>query len=87
MCFSLRPGVLTRTYPDGVAVYVGETCETHILAPDFEELLKAPDRVSIVEESGVFHVSAPGPDLGRTVSVSRAFIEELSRLKIVDRST
>jgi hypothetical protein len=87
MCLNLRPGVRRRTYPDGVVVYVAETCETHILAPDFEALLKPPCRVLLVEEPGVLQARVDDSDATPTIHVSRAFIDELSRLKIIDRST
>lgn len=86
MCLKLRPGVLRRPYSDGVVVYVAETCEIHILPPDFEELLKAPYRALIVEEAGLLHTTDGGLDLEPAVRISSAFVKELLQLKILERA-
>jgi hypothetical protein len=85
--FKLRPEVRWRAYDDGVVVYVGETCETHIVAADFHGLLSAPQHAVIVDEPGVL---ATLPDTGdgvTAVQVSRALVNELVELKIFDRLT
>ncbi|MDC8784869.1 hypothetical protein [Roseateles koreensis] len=84
MRLELRSEVLWRAYPDGLVVYVGETCETHLLPLAFEDLLKTPQVFEVVAQAGI--LERPGLALGVHPGprVSRAYAEELSGLKIFD---
>jgi hypothetical protein len=81
----LGPGVLWRGYADGVAVFVPQTSESHILPPAFLGLLHAPHCVEIVEQDGVVENLPDDSDGQPGTRVSRSFVEELVELKIFDR--
>ncbi|WP_342616224.1 hypothetical protein [Rhodoferax sp. GW822-FHT02A01] len=81
----LCPGVLWRGYSDGVAVFVPQTSESHILPPVFQGLLYAPQRVQIVEQDDIIENLPDHFDGQPGTRVSRSFVEELVELKIFDR--
>ena len=76
-------GVRWLSYSDGLVVYVGETCEMHLLPIVFAPLLNSPAKAVIVEGSEPVEAeSANGIDGGEW-RVSRNFIEEMLALKIL----
>ena len=81
---TLRPDVRWRSYPDGVALFVPQTCEAHLLPLELLCLLEAPAQVEIVAEDDVIE-SPAGPDTGAAaMRVSRQFVDELVQLKIFE---
>jgi hypothetical protein len=81
---TLRPDVRWRSYPDGVALFVPQTCEAHLLPLDFLGLLESPSQVQIVAEEDVIEPIA-GPVAGEMATrVSRRFVDELVQLKIFE---
>jgi hypothetical protein len=81
----LRAEVRWRAYDDGVVIYVGETCETHLLAAAFHGLLRAPQSAQEVDDPGVLEPLPGSGDEIPAVRVSRGFVNELVGLKILDR--
>jgi hypothetical protein len=81
----LTRGVKWRSFTDGFVVYVAETCETHLLPPDFIDLLEVsapginPGDAHQTDTSNSF-------DACRRVmtGVSEAQVRELVDLKIFE---
>lgn len=71
-----------RRFADGVAVHVGETCEVHLLPPEYADLLLCEQPVRCTELAGdwllQFEMSS-APD----AVISRAQLDELRERKIV----
>ena len=79
-------GVRWREFADGVVVYVGETCETHLLPPDWSSLLEALSTGMDSDDAG----NSGGADLGNArhtalTEFSDSVLRELADLKIFDR--
>lgn len=75
--------MLWHSFGDGVVVYVNASCETHLLPPEFAELLHDPSRVVIDDPAD--HVRAPlGEDPEHpALLVPRPVIDELVQLQIL----
>lgn len=85
MGLDIAPGVRWRAFSDGVVVYVGETCETHLLPPDYQSVLNAFSLALDPDASGVGGTSDGAIVVGgRTVAISGAALQELIGLKILD---
>lgn len=81
---TLRPDVRWRSYPDGVALFVPQTCEAHLLPLEFLGLLEMPTRVDIVAEEDVIEPIAGSSAGDQATRVSRRFVDELVQLKIFE---
>ena len=81
---TLRADVRWRSYPDGVALFVPQTCEAHLLPLEFLGLLEAPTQVEIVAQEDVIEPIADSATEGVATRVSRKFVDELVQLKIFE---
>ena len=79
----LREGVTWKAFPDGVVAFVTDTCETHLLPVEFADLLLAPAKAVIINETGVEQECSIDGDVGNPLRISRNFIEEMVKLKIL----
>ena len=79
----LGRGVRWLSYPDGLVVYVDETCEMHLLPIVFAPLLNAPAEAVIVEGSEPFEAESADRVYGGQLPVSRNVITEMLTLKIL----
>lgn len=77
--YAVAPGLRWAAFDDGTVVYVGTTCETHALAPEFSALLGAPGDAVVI---GADEVDADAAAEAAIV-IPAALAEQLAQLKIL----
>ncbi len=82
----LALGVSWRCFPDGIVVYVAETCETHLLSCQFKSLLEAGESGLT---PGIAEYRSPGDFSGESTFLSADVavngLDQLLALRIVRR--
>ena len=84
----LRPveGTKWRAYPDGLVVYVGDSCESYLLPSACALLLGSLVSAIEVAERDVIELVSGNDDPAPTVRASRRIVDELVGLSIIRRS-
>ncbi len=82
MRIGLHPSAVCRRFADGVAVHVGETCEIHLLSPEYADLLLVEGAVRCTETADEWLLHFEGRPAAEVV-ISRPQLDELRERKIV----
>ncbi len=78
--------VMFRVFDDGVVVYVAETCETHLFPCEYRELFEALAAAHFGAKSGFDRCPDTPPAAAVLRDTPIDSIDELIRMKILERA-